>query len=484
MDNQTEAAIACYQAVLTQHPDHLAAALGARLTLPLIYDSAAAVRTARGGIESGLRALLDELPRFQQRPARECFEHLFRVNFFLAYQGDDDTILQGLYGDFVASLTGAHLPALSQTLARADTRGRRIRIGFVSGYFRQCTVGGYFRRWITHLNQTRCETFVFHSSPRRDAMTREIATQTDHFVDLAAFGSLEACAMRIRAEKPDILIYPELGMDPHSFLLASLRLAPVQCAAWGHPVTSGLPTIDYFLSSRAAEPPDAAAHYHEKLVLLDGLGVSYPRPICPHAKNRGDFGLPETKTLYLCPQSLIKLHPDFDPLLVRVLLNDAEGVLVLFEADKPALTGAFLARLRRVFGQHGLDVAQRVVMLPYLRHPDFLAVNRLCDVMLDPPYWSGGNTALDALASGLPIVTFEGRFMRGRQSAAMLRQLGLDQLIAADGEDYVRIAHAVVHDRLWREQVRQQLRERADVLFDQAGAIASLERFLLQVAHA
>jgi predicted O-linked N-acetylglucosamine transferase (SPINDLY family) len=74
--------------------------------------------------------------------------------------------------------------------------------------------------------------------------------------------------------------------------------------------------------------------------------------------------------------------------------------------------------------------------------------------------------------------------MRGRQSAAMLRQLGLDQLIAADGEDYVRIAHAVVHDRLWREQVRQQLRERADVLFDQAGAIASLERFLLQVAHA
>lgn len=483
LDNQTEAALARYQDVLTRRPDHLAAALGARLTLPLIYDSAAAVQTARARVESGLRHLLNELPGFLQRPARECFDHLFRVNFFLAYQGGDDTELQSLYGDFVASLIAAHLPVLSQTLARGDTRRRRIRLGFVSSYFRQCTVGGYFRRWITHLDRTRFETFVFHSSPRRDGLTREIAAHADHFVDLSAFGSLEACGKRIRAENPDILIYPELGMDPHSFLLASLRLAPVQCAAWGHPVTSGLPAIDYFFSSRAAEPPDAAMHYRENLVLLDDLGVSYPRPICPNAKRRIDFSLPEQKTLYLCPQSLFKLHPDFDPLLARVLINDAEGVLVLFEADKPVLTQAFLDRLRRVFAEHGLDVAQHVIMLPYLRHPDFLEVNRLCDVMLDPPYWSGGNTALDALASGLPIVTFEGRFMRGRQSAAMLRQVGLDRLIATDSDDYVRIAHAVVHDQLWRERVRQQLRERADALFDQTAAIASLERFLLQVAH-
>ncbi len=485
LSNCTAEAIARYQQVLTRDPANLAAAIGAHLTLPLIYDSPAAVQAARERVESGLRVLLDERPRFLRMASQRCLDHLLQVNFFLAYQGRNDLLFQSRYGDFVASLIDAHLPALTRMLPQQDVQGRRIRVGFASGYFRQCTVGGYFRRWISRLDRTRFETFVFHNSPRRDAVTRDIAAHVDHFIDLAApdFGSLDACGERILAEKLDILIYPELGMDAHTFLLASLRLAPVQCAGWGHPVTSGLASIDYFLSSSAAEPSDADQHYRESLVLLDGLGVSYPRPLCPNSKRRRDFGLPESKTLYLCPQSLFKLHPDFDPLLAGVLAHDADGVLVLFEADSPALTRCFLERVASVLVRFALDIHQRVVVLPYLRHPDYLEVNRLCDVMLDPPHWSGGNTALDALACGLPLVTFEGCFMRGRQSAAMLRQLDLAQLIARDTDDYLRIAHALAHDSVWRDEVRAQLRARVDELFDQDAAIASLENFLVQAAH-
>ncbi len=485
LSNRTAEAIARYRRVLARDPDNLAAAIGVHLTLPLVYDSSAAVQAARERVESGLHVLLDERPRFLRMASQRCLDDLLQVNFFLAYQGRNDLFFQSRYGDFVASLIDAHLPALTRPLPRQDVQGRRIRVGFASGYFRQCTVGGYFRRWISQLDRTRFETFVFHNSPRRDAVTRDIAAQADHFIDLAApgFGSLDACGQRIQAEQLDILIYPELGMDAHSFLLASLRLAPVQCAGWGHPVTTGLASIDYFLSSGAAEPVAADRHYRENLVLLDGLGVSYPRPVCPNSKSRRDFGLPESKTLYLCPQSLFKLHPDFDPLLAGVLAHDADGVLVLFEADSPALTRCFLERVASVFARFALDIRQRVVVLPYLRHPDYLEVNRLCDVMLDPPHWSGGNTALDALACGLPLVTFEGGFMRGRQSAAMLKQLGLAQLIARDADDYLRIAHALAHDSVWRDEVRAQLRARVDELFDQDAAIASLENFLVKVVH-
>lgn len=484
--NQASAAIEQYRQVLARQPDHLAAAIGAGLTLPRIYDTRASVQFARDRFESGLQTLQAERERFVKLSPQVCFDHLFWVNFFLAYQGGDDTGLQCEYGDFVASLLGVHLPALCLPLHRQTCRGRRIRVGFASGYFRQCTVGGYFQRWITRLDRRRFEIFVYHCSARRDALTREIAMHCDHFIDLATpdFDSLETSGRRIRDDRLDILIYPELGMDPHSFLLASLRLAPVQCAGWGHPVTSGLASVDYFLSSRGAEPADAAGHYREQLVLLDGLGVSYPRPPCPAVKQRHDFGLPESKTLYLCPQSLFKLHPDFDPLLARVLANDAQGVLLLFEADTPALTRCYLARLSRVFSDFDLDMHQRVIVLPYLKHADYLQVNRLCDVMLDPPYWSGGNTALDALASGLPMVTFDGRFMRGRQSAAMLKQLELQQLIAKDFDDYTRIAHALAHDNTWRRTVRNQLRDRVDQLFDQTSALTSFERFLLEVVDA
>ena len=57
-------------------------------------------------------------------------------------------------------------------------------------------------------------------------------------------------------------------MDELSLQLAAQRLAPVQCNSLGHPETSGLPTIDYFLSSDLMEPLDAARHYTERLVRL------------------------------------------------------------------------------------------------------------------------------------------------------------------------------------------------------------------------
>jgi predicted O-linked N-acetylglucosamine transferase (SPINDLY family) len=81
------------------------------------------------------------------------------------------------------------------------------------------------------------------------------------------------------------------------------------------------------------------------------------------------------------------------------------------------------------------------------------------------------------------MVTFEGPFMRGRQSAAMLKRLGLPELVAASADDYLRIARALAHEPGWRSQVRAHLAGQAGTLFDQPGAIASLQAFLLDLAH-
>ena len=70
-------------------------------------------------------------------------------------------------------------------------------------------------------------------------------------------------------------------MDPLMTQLAALRLAPIQCVTWGHPVTSGLPTVDYFLSSELMEPKDGQDHYSERLIRLPGIGVCYAKPVIP-----------------------------------------------------------------------------------------------------------------------------------------------------------------------------------------------------------
>src|SRR5207249_4355624 len=105
----------------------------------------------------------------------------------------------------------------------------------------------------------------------------------------------------------DLLFYADIGMDAISYFLAYARLAPVQCVTWGHPVTTGIPNVDAFLSADVLEPPGAEAHYSERLVRLGRLPTWYECPIVPaEPAGRAALGLPADATLYVCPQSLFK----------------------------------------------------------------------------------------------------------------------------------------------------------------------------------
>ena len=126
------------------------------------------------------------------------------------------------------------------------------------------------------------------------------------------------------AHAPHVLIYPGILMDMMSFQLAAQRLAPVQCNSWGHPETSGLPTLDYFLSSDLMEPPDATEHYTEQLVRLPNLSVYY-EPVATEAValTRHELGLHADAPMFWCGQSLYKYLPQFDDVYPRIAYTGA-----------------------------------------------------------------------------------------------------------------------------------------------------------------
>jgi CRISPR-associated protein Csy1 len=256
----------------------------------------------------------------------------------------------------------------------------------------------------------------------------------------------------------------------------------VQCAGWGHPTTTGLPSIDWYLTCGAMEPEGGEAHYRERLVPLPGLGTRYERPSGAEGAGREDLGLPADRRLYLVPQSVFKIHPDNDSLIADVLAADPGSAAVMFAAGPRALIDAFVRRLKPAFASRGLATGRDLVFLPAMKHPAYLAVNRACDVMLDTLHWSGGNTSLDAIAMGLPVVTLPGALMRGRQSAAMLRMAGLPELVAQDGPGYVRLAVGIARDRERREAISDAMRRGSDALFGQAAPVAALASFLEDVA--
>jgi CRISPR-associated protein Csy1 len=463
-------------------PRHLRLALGARLTLPAIAGSAEEIAESRARFERGVGELAHVLPKLVQGEKPEvALEGLKWQNFYLAYQGGDDLPLQAAFADAIAAAIDAVAPELREPLPRRRP-SPRVRIGFLSNFFTVSTVGMYFQSWITRLDRSRFEVNVYHLAAGMNPVAETLRQHADHFLHLGGRRVL-GIAQTLRAEALDLLVYPELGMDAACFLLAAMRLAPVQMCGWGHPVTTGHRTMDAFFTSRVMETAEADAHYREKLLRLPGIGTAYPRPEAPGTagmppqRSRSELGLPEDRTLYLCSQAAFKIHPDADALLARAVCADPKGTLVLFEARHPAVTDRLMKRLSRAFASLGEDVRARTMVLPFMTRADYLQVNGAMDLMLDTLHWSGGNTSLDALACGLPTVTLPGRFMRGRQTAGMLSLLGVPELVAADADDYLRIAAAVAADRDFRNALSARICAGLPRLFDDSGPVRTMQDF-------
>ena len=477
------AAKQAYAAAEARDPRMLRALLGGCLTLPMLPANVAEIQLARAHYTAGLAILERELPRrsADSVPAR-VLDELRWSNFLLAYHGDDDRALQLRYGKLVGDLIEERAPQWRQRIATKTRSDARIRVGFLSAFFRDGTVGRYFESWITGLPRDRFEVILYCLQPGGDALTARLCARADAVRACPRFRPSQLAPI-VHADDLDLLVFPELGMDATTFALAALRLARVQCAAWGHPVTTGHATIDVFLTSGVMEPENSADHYTERLIALPGLGTRYTLPDVPRDASRARFGLPEGVPLFLCPQSLFKIHPDNDALFARVLAAVPDGRLVAFEGRDPSLTARFRARLDAALSAAGLAHKPYLQFLPQCSHADYLRINTVCDAMLDTLHWSGGNTSLDALACGLPIVTLPGRFMRGRQSAGMLRLMEIDDMIAHDADDYVRIAARLGYDVPWRSGLRSRILAARACVFDDPAPTSALAAAFIELAR-
>jgi predicted O-linked N-acetylglucosamine transferase (SPINDLY family) len=469
-------AASVYRHALSLNLNDLKAFIGTHLMLPAIYFNAAELSAVRKRYTEGLKTLRDNTENFLGIESKELLSGLSWTNFYLAYQGQDDKSLQVEYAHFVADILQVATPDLMQPLKHDPAASqRRLRIGFLSSFMRDCTVGSYFKSWVTSLDRGKFEIYCYYIGHMQDQVTQEFTNAADCYKHLV--GDVDYIGRQVKKDQLDILIYPEIGMDHGAFVLAAMRLAPMQCAAWGHPVTTGLANIDYFFSSALMEPQNAQAHYSEQLILLEGIGTCYLKPALPSPATRSDFSLPEERVLYLCPQSLYKIHPDNDKLLLEILARNKNAVLVFFQATDISITRAFMKRLEGALDESGMEKGGQIKILPRMGHENYLRVNMLCDVMLDTLHWSGGNTTLDALACGLPVVTMPGKFMRGRQSYGMLKCMGLNELIAHDHKDYIEIATKLGTDRAWHQHVVQHITTSSDAIFAVETPLRQMEQF-------
>ena len=444
---EPQQALVHYQQAQRQQPSAINQLLSATV-LPVVYDSADDVRHWRARYTEGVHALAEEGVHIDTTRA------MLPTNFFLAYQGEND---RDLARDLGRIYQGVELC----TAAAKATAGRRLRVGFLSAYFRDHTIGRLNLGRVRHLSREAFEVTVIYAGRHRDEMTLAFEHAADRFVVVPR--QVEAARRQIADLGLDILLFTDVGMDALTYTLAFSRMAPVQCVTWGHPDTTGSPTMDYFISSELLEAEEGDEHYSETLVRLPNLGTYYVRPeLSGPARPRAYFGLAAERHVYLCPQTLFKFHPDFDAALSGILRADPLGEVVLINGRVANWTERLQRRFARTLGED----ASRVHFLPAQPNADFLQLLRLADVLLDPFPFGGGNSSYEALAMGTPIVTWPSRFLRGRITLALYRKMGVMDCVVGSAEEYVKVATQLACDRVERQSIRQRIQDAGRTLFE------------------
>jgi protein O-GlcNAc transferase len=480
---ETEKAIASYQTAISLQPNYHPAKFGVTMAqLPIIYTSEAEITSRRSNYQSCLENLAASYQIASEQESAAAEEVGSVQPFLLPYQGLNDRELQETYGRMICRLMASRYPQWCQPLPLPQLKAsQKIRVGVVSGFFHRHSVWKIpVQGWLENIDRSEFELFGYYTDSTSDRETAKAAKTFDRFEH--HHFSLSQWAERIISDDLHVLIFPEFGMNSMTVKLGCLRLAPVQITSWGHPNTSGLPTIDYYLSSDLMEPENAQENYAEKLIRLPNLGIYYqPISIQLEIKNKQDLGIQDDEIMFWCCQSLFKYLPQHDDVFPRIAQELSNAKFVFIELESKSANSLFCQRLADAFGQLSLNYQDYCLFLPRLHTEAFAGVGAIADVFLDNIGWSGCNTTLESIAHNLPIVTLPSDLMRGRHTLAILKMIGVESTVAQNKDEYIEIAVHLGRDADYRQHIAQQIALNQHKLYGDLTPVRALEDFLLQI---
>jgi protein O-GlcNAc transferase len=439
------------------------------LLLPVFPESVAAIDERRQRLDADLDRLLA-----QDLQIRDPLTETPGPVFYLTYHGRNDLGLQRK----IATLYQKAVPSLDFTAPHCRSARKigqaPIRVGLISRFFYRHSVGEHYAGLFRAFPREQARYTVLRVAGPDDDVSRAIDAAADDVVRLST--RLAEARAQVAAAKLDLLFYTDIGMDPLTYFLAFSRLAPVQCTTFGQPGTTGIPTVDYFLSCERLEPDDGQSHYSEQLVCFRNMPHFVERPPMPdEAAGRQGIALPPDARWYVCTQTLFKIHPEFDLLLGEILRRDPQGIVVLFDGQVPTWKSLLLERLRRSIP----DMVERIVFLPRLPREAYFRLLTQSDAVLDTIHYGGSTTAMHALGLGVPLVTLPGKLNPGRMAYAFFQKLEILDSVATSPADFVERSIRLASDPSLRNSLRSRILERCGVLFSNAAAAAELESFFV-----
>jgi predicted O-linked N-acetylglucosamine transferase (SPINDLY family) len=313
---------------------------------------------------------------------------------------------------------------------------RRIRIGYLSGEFREQATSFLIIGLLEGHNKSAFEVFGFDNGWDDRSATRErIVGALDTIVPIRNLSDASAVDL-IRRCQIDILVNLNGYFGEERTAIFARRPAPIQVNYLGFPGTLGTTYMDYIVADECVIPPDHRHFYDEKVVYLPWSYQANDsrKVIGQKIPGRAECGLPLNAFVFCCFNNCYKITPPVFDAWMKVL-GHVEGSVLWLLSDSPAAE----TNLKKEASSRGID-ANRLIFAERFPLPDHLARHQLADLFLDTLPHNAHTTASDALWAGLPVLTRIGETFAGRVAASLLRAVGLPELITRTGEEYEQLA--------------------------------------------
>ena len=379
--------------------------------------------------------------------------------FYLAYHNklDDKIILEEL-ANTISSIKGISNNNFDlDRKTYLNNRNQIIKIGICSEFFRYThTIGKLYTKVLIDLLKTDLELTIYLTPEMKKRGEQDIIRKAFRRVIELPPSTIEAQKV-ILNDKLDVIFYPDIGMSTYTYILALSRLALVQVTSLGHPNTSGIKNIDYFITNDIV-PHHLSSNQTERLIKFSRLPFNYPTPKINESKltSKNIINYDDNFIIGLT-QTLFKLHPDFDKVLESILFKIKNSQLILIKDKYDYRTEELKKRWKK---QSNL-LLERSIFLNQMSQDDFINTTKNCHIILDPFYFGGGNTFYEAMAFGIPFITYPFS-QRGSLVASGYKQMGVkNPPIATSPEDYVSWCEKYSNNRSFLENTKNELRERA-----------------------
>ncbi len=441
--------------------------LGYILYAPQVFVTGGEAEEYHAHLLAWARAIHQDTRRAPDAPLTRRVATAFatRANCIPLYSSRDNTRefaqLRAAILEFVLVKSGA---ALDAKLPKRPRNRRKIKVGFLSAHF-----GAQTETHVTlpalQLDRERFEICLFPVASNPGPVEDYCRSFADFFTPLPA--NLHQQVKVIRAAALDVLIIGTniTAVTNQVALIASHRLAPVQLANYCSPVSTGMRHIDGFLTGTQLDMPGLQDHFSEKLWLCDGppgcLDYTVEKPGSATRFTREGLGLAADDVVFINAAACFKILPETQEAWARILQAVPKSRLLLLPFN-PNWSNAFPVKqfertLTEACARHGVARDRFVLAGSLPSRSDVKALEQLADVYLDTFAFSGSISVIDPLELGLPTVVAEGRTARSRAASALLRELGIPELIAPDERAYVALAVKLGTEPAFRRQLNDRI---------------------------